>query len=88
MEMTDATRYPCPCCGYLTLDEEPPGTFDICPVCGWEDDNVQFDDPSFQGGANRVSLMQARRNFLTIGASSPDRLGHVRDTFPSEKPQR
>ena len=30
-----ATRYACPCCGYLTLPEEPPGTFDICPVCGF-----------------------------------------------------
>jgi rubredoxin len=41
-------RYACSCCGYLTLDEQPPGTFDICPVCWWEDDPVQFDDPDYQ----------------------------------------
>ncbi len=29
-------RFECPCCGYLTLDER--GTYDICPVCFWEDD--------------------------------------------------
>ncbi|WP_322745805.1 CPCC family cysteine-rich protein [Paenibacillus donghaensis] len=24
------TKYSCPCCGYKTLDYEPPGTYDIC----------------------------------------------------------
>lgn len=37
-------KYTCPCCGYRTL-EEPPGTFDICEICFWEDDGVHFDDP-------------------------------------------
>ena len=41
-----ATRFPCPCCGYLTMGEPPPGSLVICPVCGWEDDAVQYDDPS------------------------------------------
>ena len=45
--MTD--MYHCPCCGYRTLSEQPPGTFEICPVCYWEDDNVQFNDPTFRG---------------------------------------
>jgi hypothetical protein len=30
--MADTTRYPCPCCGYLVLDEEP-GSYEICPIC-------------------------------------------------------
>jgi rubrerythrin len=25
-------KYTCPCCGYKTLDEEPPGTYDICKI--------------------------------------------------------
>lgn len=29
----------CPCCGFLTLDER--GTFEICPVCFWEDDGQE-----------------------------------------------
>ena len=29
-------KYPCPCCEQYTLDEEPPGTFEICEVCDWE----------------------------------------------------
>lgn len=47
--------YPCPCCGYLTITDEPPGTFEICPVCNWEDDEVQYYDENYEGGANSVS---------------------------------
>lgn len=39
---TDDIRFPCPCCWYKTFDAEPDGSFDICPVCFWEDDNVQL----------------------------------------------
>jgi len=59
--------YTCPCCGYKTLEEEPPGTFDICPVCFWEDDESQFNNPDIRGGANAESLREAQRNFLKTG---------------------
>ncbi len=52
-------KYTCPCCGYKTIEEEPPGTYEICNICYWEDDEVQFNDPDFEGGANEVSLRQA-----------------------------
>jgi hypothetical protein len=71
-------KYTCPCCGYKTLDEEPPGTYDICPICFWEDDNVQFDDPDFSGGANRVSLREAQENFREFGAVEKRLLRYVR----------
>ena len=80
-------QYPCPCCGYLTLDEKPPGTYEICKVCFWEDDNVQFDDPSFEGGANKESLIQSRANFRSFGASSRSHLSSVRAPLPSETPR-
>lgn len=57
-------KYTCPCCGYKTLEEEPPGTFDICSICFWEDDNVQFDDPDYEVGANEESLRQYQKVFL------------------------
>ena len=41
----DMIKHKCVCCGNYTINEEPPGTFEICPVCFWEDDNVQFDNP-------------------------------------------
>ena len=78
-------RYPCPCCGFLTLEEEPPGTFEICPVCFWEDDQVQFRDPDFAGGANSVSLNEARATFLAIGASDSRFADKVRTPTEDEK---
>jgi len=56
-------KYACPCCGFLTLSNEPPGTYGLCPVCFWEDDGVQFQNPNYAGGANRDSLNTARANF-------------------------
>jgi Cysteine-rich CPCC len=50
---------PCPCCGFLTLEQEY-GSYSICPVCGWEDDPVQLANPSSGGGANKQSLAEAQ----------------------------
>jgi hypothetical protein len=66
-ETAEGVRYDCPCCDEPTLAEPPPGTFEICDVCGWEDDNVQFEDPDYTGGANRESLRQARAAFRASG---------------------
>lgn len=59
--------FPCPCCGHLVFDEQP-GSYDICPVCFWEDDLVQLRWPSYQGGANKPSLIDAQRNFKAFRA--------------------
>ena len=75
--------YPCPCCGYLTLPDAPPGTNQICLVCRWQDDDSQFVFPTSSGGANRVSLEEARRHFAAIGVSDPDR--KVRARAPREE---
>jgi len=54
-----ADSFPCPACGFLTFSEAP-GSYDICDVCGWEDDNVQLAHPCFGGGANSESLVEAQ----------------------------
>jgi hypothetical protein len=82
---TLGSQFPCPCCGYLTLPEEPPGTFFICPVGRWDDDNLQFDNVNLRGGANRVSLKQAQANFGRLAKSDPDRRGEVRSPLPHER---
>lgn len=51
-------KYTCSCCGYKTLDE-PPGNYEICPICFWEDDPIQREDVYFSGGANVPSLQKA-----------------------------
>ena len=50
----------CPCCGYLTLSDWCSGSWEVCSVCNWEDDDVQFRNPDYEGGANRESLNQAK----------------------------
>lgn len=70
--------YTCPCCGYKTLDEEPPGTYDICEICFWEDDGIQFDNPDYRGGANHVSLREAQKNFLEFGACEKEMIKFAR----------
>lgn len=84
--MKAGKKYACPCCGYRTLYKVPPRCYAICPVCYWEDDPVQFDDPDYVGGANNVSLNQARKNFLEFGASERQWEGRVR--APGKRDER
>jgi hypothetical protein len=49
---------PCPCCDSLVLSEK--GKYEICDICGWEDDPVQSADSDYRGGANKMSLNEAR----------------------------
>ena len=53
----------CACCGELTLPDY--SVYYICPVCGWEDDDIQNDNPDFSGGANDMSLNQAKEAYKT-----------------------
>ncbi|MEU4570826.1 CPCC family cysteine-rich protein [Micromonospora sp. NPDC023956] len=77
--------YPCPCCGYLTLGER--GGYEICDVCFWEDDGQDDHDAArVRGGPNRLSLLDARRNYARYGASDPKDLKHVRPPRPDEHP--
>lgn len=78
--------YPCACCGFLTISDKEPGTFEICPVCFWEDDNVQLNNIDYEGGANEESLREARQNFKKFGASSLRFSKQVRAPLPDEIP--
>jgi len=71
-------KYQCPCCGYYTFNEPVNNHFDICPVCFWEDDGVQLANPDYEGGANYVSLTQARKNFKEYGAVEKHFISSVR----------
>ncbi|MFE9647271.1 CPCC family cysteine-rich protein [Streptomyces sp. NPDC006365] len=61
--------YPCPCCGHL-VHENPPGSFRVCPVCGWEDDLVQLRWPGAKG-ANRYPLIEAQQLYRQVGVADP-----------------
>lgn len=79
-------RFPCPCCGLLTLTSGERGSYEICEVCFWEDDGVQFRDPSYRGGANVESLEEARANYNAFGACDRESLSSVRAPRPEEIP--
>lgn len=54
--------FKCPVCGKYTF-QSGPGSYEICPVCGWEDDKAQYKDPNLKGGANRLSLKEYKRQY-------------------------
>lgn len=71
-------KYSCLCCGYKTLEEKPPGTFEICPICYWEDDLSD-------GGANNLTLREAKENFKRYGVSDVKYKNSVRKPLTSDE---
>lgn len=69
----------CPCCKNVTLPER--GGYDICPVCFWEDDGWEE-----AGGANGISLDEAKANFAKFGAVGEEFKRHVRAPHADELP--
>lgn len=77
-------KYNCPCCGHLTMDAPTPGSREICPVCFWQDDKSQFLDPMYEGGANKISLTAAKKNYFLFGACEEAVLSKVRPPLADE----
>lgn len=75
----------CPCCLYEVFDNKNRFEYSICPICFWEDDPIGFNEPFYMGGANRASLIQARRNFELFGACEMDMKRNTRKPFVNEK---
>jgi ribosomal protein S27E len=53
----------CPACGFAVLADGY-GSYEICEVCGWEDDGVQLANPTSGGGANRRSLADTQAEIV------------------------
>jgi hypothetical protein len=70
-------KYTCPCCGYKTIYREET-FYDLCPVCYWETDPYQLENPDYKGGANRPSLMEAQQNFILFGACEKEIFSYTR----------
>jgi Cysteine-rich CPCC len=71
------TKITCPCCGYKTLETDYYGSYCICPVCYWEDDETQINDPTYIG-SNRLCLIDCQKNFAEFGACELDMKQYVR----------
>lgn len=71
--------FPCPCCGWIVFREEP-GSYDVCPICEWEDDLSQLRFPTM-GGAN-IPLVDAQAEFaekVAWGTLDPSARGYRRE---------
>jgi hypothetical protein len=57
----------CPCCDQQTITKI--GCYEICDLCGWEDDPVQSAIPDYPDGANANSLLYERNAWRMRGTS-------------------
>lgn len=73
MNNHESVTFPCPVCGCLVFNE-PPGSYEICGVCGWEDDGVQVRHPRMRGGANGGSIFdyQSERTTWDVSGEARD----------------
>lgn len=60
--LSNVFLFKCPVCGKYTF-QSGPGSYEICPVCGWEDDKAQYKDPNLKGGANKLSLKEYKKQY-------------------------
>lgn len=90
-------RYPCVCCGYLTMESPIGGSFWICPVCNWEDESIpgvnhlRYSDgwvTDFKAAANSGTLAEARLRYDRIGASDERCISSCRAPVPEELPRQ
>ncbi len=70
----------CPCCKHVTIQRK----YDVCPVCFWEHDPLQEQDVKSELGSNRVSLSQARKNYIEFGACERRYINKVRKPIEGE----
>ena len=54
--------HPCPVCGQFVCSQR--SSYDICPICWWEDDESQEELIGLAGGANGYSLRDYRAKFI------------------------
>lgn len=73
----------CPCCDYFTLSKR--GEYDICPICFWEDDGLDIDQPDQYSGPNHKTLREGRKDFERYGACDSSMTKHVIDITERNK---
>ena len=74
----------CTCCNCFTMEHNEAVYHDICPVCFWENDPIQNDNEIYVGGANDISLSEAKANYQKFGAVKQEYIKSVRSPYLDE----
>lgn len=59
--MKNKEKKVCPVCGKHEWEEL--GVYEMCPVCGWEEDAIQEEHPDDFAGPNGMSLNEYREAY-------------------------
>lgn len=78
-------KFKCACCGYKTMELDEAEYHEICPVCFWENDPIQNKNENYIGGANQISLIEAKANYALFGAITEGMIKYVRPPFDNGK---
>ena len=74
----------CACCEkYIFPPEDSEDFCNICPICLWEEDIVQESYPNMRGGANKISLNEAKNIYNNSVANNldPVREAHIANQY-------
>jgi hypothetical protein len=61
MESQALKPHLCPVCQEHMFEDS--GAFEICPICGWDDDGLMEHQPDLAEGANDLSLLEYRQRW-------------------------
>ena len=68
--LTEEQDYWCPVCGKKRYHEFLWES--LCPECGWEDESDQLEDYDYKGGANKLSVNEAKKLYEEKMAKEAD----------------
>lgn len=75
-------KHLCPVCRKHCFSEY--GSYEICPVCKWEDDPVQGKDHCFYGGANNLSVNESQLYYYLKGRPASEKLAQLEKEFADD----
>lgn len=79
-------RFQCACCENFTIKGYTINYYNNpCPVCYWQNNIEQNNNPMLVSKENDISLVEAQKNYKLIGAINEDSLSKTRAVLETEK---